>query len=492
MMSATTPQNLLVIMADEHNAEAMGCAGHPYVRTPNLDALAKRGTRFTNAYTNSPICVPARASFHTGRLVHDNEYWDNSFGYDGRIRSWAHDLADADHRVESIGKLHFQNVGLPTGFVKEHIPMHLANGTGMVQGSIRGQFPDFKPKKAFTPSVAKIVSGAGPGESNYILYDRKIAERAIRWLEDAAAKPEEKPWCLFVSFVTPHYPLRAPAEYVEPYLEMNLPLPSLTDDSYERHPWWAAKFEKDDPVSVETTRMGVACYLGLCTFMDELVGNVTRALERSGQADKTRVLYVSDHGECLGKRGLWGKSVLYREATEIPMIASGEGFAANATCDTTVSLLDVYPTVLDATGVKTDAVAKLPGRSLLPIASEPTDSEREAFSEYHAMASPSGAYMLRKGRYKYHYYAGGFEPELFDIVADPDETKNLSSDPAHSEAMRKLDARLHEMLDPEATDLKAKAAQKALIERHGGPDAVIEKFATGGKAYTDVPAELLA
>ncbi len=489
-MPAPKPKNLLIIMADEHNAMAMGCAGHPFVRTPNLDALARRGTRFTNAYTSSPICVPARASFHTGRNVHDNEYWDNSFGYDGRIRSWAHDLTDAGHRVESIGKLHFQNGQFDTGFGKQHIPMHLANGVGMVQGSIRGQFPDFKPKQAFTPSIAKIVANAGPGDSNYILYDRKIAQRAARWLADAAARWDEKPWCLFVSFVTPHYPLRAPAEYVEPYLNMKMPLPSLADSSYTRHPWWAEKYQKDDPVSVETTRLAVACYLGLCTFMDERVGEVLTALEHADLADDTRILYVSDHGECLGKRGLWGKSVLYREATEIPMIASGEGFADNAQCHTVVSLLDVYPTVLDCTGVE-NTTQDLSGRSLLDIAAAPVDQEREAFSEYHAMASPSGAYMLRKGRYKYHYYAGGYEAELFDIVSDPDETVNLVNDTRHANVLRQLETRMREMLDPEATDAKAKAAQKALIERHGGPEAVIDKFASGGAAYTDVPAELL-
>ena len=116
------PQNLLVIMSDEHNPKMLGAAGHPLVKTQNLDRLAARGTRFDRAYTNCPICVPARASFATGRYVHDIEYWDNSIAYDGRIESWGHKLQAKGIRCDSIGKLHYRLEADPTGFDKQHIP----------------------------------------------------------------------------------------------------------------------------------------------------------------------------------------------------------------------------------------------------------------------------------------------------------------------------------------------------------------------------------
>ena len=127
--------NLLVIMSDEHQALAMGCAGHPFVQTPNLDRLAARGTRFTNAYTPSPICVPARAAFATGRYPHEIRHWDNAMPYTGSVPGWGHALQAAGVPVESIGKLHYRDVADEDGFDRKHVPMMVADGVGMVLGS---------------------------------------------------------------------------------------------------------------------------------------------------------------------------------------------------------------------------------------------------------------------------------------------------------------------------------------------------------------------
>ena len=124
--------NLLILMSDEHQARAMGCAGHPFVQTPHLDALAARGLRFTDAYTPSPICVPARAAFATGRHVHDIRLWDNAMPYTGAPRGWGHALQGAGVPVESIGKLHYRAVEDGAGFDRQHIPMHVVDGVGMV------------------------------------------------------------------------------------------------------------------------------------------------------------------------------------------------------------------------------------------------------------------------------------------------------------------------------------------------------------------------
>lgn len=119
-------KGLIVILSDEHQSGAMGCAGHPFVHTPNLDALAARGTRFTDAYTPCPICVPARAAFATGRHVHDIGLWDNSMPYTGTPDSWGHVLQRGGVQVESIGKLHYRDPSDPVGFDREHIPMMVA------------------------------------------------------------------------------------------------------------------------------------------------------------------------------------------------------------------------------------------------------------------------------------------------------------------------------------------------------------------------------
>ena len=132
-----THSNLLVILSDEHQARAMGCANHPFVKTPKLDALAARGFRFANAYTPSPICVPARASFATGLYPHQTRLWDNAMLYDGSIRGWGHALQDKGVPVQSIGKLHYRAEEDLAGFDVEHIPMMVADGVGMVWASVR-------------------------------------------------------------------------------------------------------------------------------------------------------------------------------------------------------------------------------------------------------------------------------------------------------------------------------------------------------------------
>lgn len=480
------PANLLVLMADEHNARMLGAAGHPFAKTPNLDALAKAGTRFTNAYTNCPICVPARASFATGRYINEIEYWDNSIAYDGRVKSWGHRLQEAGIRVESIGKLHYRNENDPAGFDVQHIPLHVKDGLGMVQLSIRKQFPNFVRPKA---GKSSIVESAGTGESEYTRYDRNVSKIACDWLREAAADQRE-PWVLFVSFVTPHYPLVAPEEFMSMYSAADLPTPKFVAGcGYKFHPW-LENFSRgnDAGLSGEKHKQALAAYLGLCSFVDAQIGKVLDTLREVGLNVNTRVLYTSDHGENAGARGLWGKSNHYEEADKIPLILAGPGVRKAATCDTPVSLVDVYPTVLDSVGLPA-AADHVPGRSLFEIASGEPQPERVVFSEYHAAGSPSAAYMLRRGDFKLIYYVG-YDPELFNLKDDPEESRNLADDPAYKPVVAELEGVLRSIVDPEDADRRANLAQQRLIESLGGPDKVMANLVTE-KNYTPIPEELL-
>lgn len=480
------PKNTLVIMSDEHNPKMLGCAGHPLVRTPNLDALAARGTRFTRAYTTSPICVPARASFATGRFVHEIEYWDNSIAYDGRVEGWGHRLQKAGIPVDSIGKLHYRREEDPVGFDRQHVPMHIKDGVGMVQLSIRRQFPDFvaPPRKK-----ASITDEAGPGESEYTRYDRRIADIACDWLDKAS---HDKPWVLFISFVTPHYPLIVPEEYFNLYPVDRIPDPKFGPGSgYEHHPWFHHYFVPDPNGATGSLkqRTAVAAYLGLCSFMDAQVGRVLKALEGSGQMADTRIVYTSDHGDNVGARGLWGKSNHYEEACGIPMIVAGPDVPAGKLCTTPVTLADAHATILHSAGLA-DKAGDAHSTSMLDLANAPDDEERIAFSEYHAAGAPSAAYMIRKGRYKYIHYVG-YAPELFDLDADPEEGRNLAADPRCAGTVAAFDKLLRGILDPEEVDRRANEAQRRLVESRGGPDEVMANLVTK-KMYTPVPDDLIA
>jgi choline-sulfatase len=478
-------KNVVVIMSDEHDPRIMGCSGHPFVKTPNLDALASRGVRFTNAYTPSPICVPARAAFATGLRVHQVRLWDNAMPYTGEQRGWGHVLQDQHVRVESIGKLHYRNAEDPAGFDAEHLPMHVVGGHGMVWASIRDPF---RPR----PNGPRMLGERmGPGESTYTQYDRSVTKRAVQWLHEAGERRDERGFVLYVGLVAPHFPFVVPEEFYNLYPLDKLPEPKLHPSTgYERHPWvqeYADFMGSEDRFADPQERLrAFAAYYGLCTWMDHNVGQILSALQEAGLADNTHVVYTSDHGDNLGARGVWGKSTLYEESVKVPMLLAGPSVAPSV-CDTPVDLLDLFPTILQGAGIDpAPEMTDRPGRSLFEVATSAPDLERPILSEYHAAGSNSGGFMLRKGRWKYHHYVG-FRPELFDLQADPEELHDLAGDPAYAEVLERMHRELLAICDPVEVDRQAKADQAALIEQYGGPDVA---HTMGSSTSTPVTAKV--
>jgi len=480
--------NFLVIMSDEHQACAMGCAGHPFVQTPNLDKLASRGIRFTNAYTPSPICVPARAAFATGRYVHQNRLWDNAMPYTGDIPGWGHALQAQGTPVESIGKLHYRDESDPAGFDTEHIPMMVVDGVGMVWASIR------KEDERATRPGRMLGKYIGPGTSPYTEYDSAVTDKTIDWLS-TRGESLNQPWCLYVGLVAPHFPLVVPEEFYSLYPHSSLPEVKLHPDTgYQQHPWIAKQdklMESEGKFhSPEERLSAMASYYGLCTWMDDNVGKILTALEKAGLCDNTTVVYTSDHGDNVGARGLWGKSNMYEEACAIPLIMAGPD-TSPSTCDAPVSLLDLSVTITSNfdTAIETDQHhGAIQGQDLHHIAKAAADNDsdtvsRVVFSEYHAVGAVSGAFMIRKDQWKYIYYAG-FEPELFDLQSDPDELTNLAADPACSTVLEELHAALLDICEPTATDELAHLDQASMIESYGGKEKALM---LGASAATPPP-----
>ena len=427
--------NVLLILSDEHARDAAGCYGHPIVRTPNLDRLAASGTRFSNAYTPCPICIPARASLATGRSVHEIE------------------------------------------------PLHVVDGIGDILGCIRDDAPRRHKRDG--------IEEAGPGDSTYTRYDRDNADRACSWLRHHAKDPA--PWALQIGFVLPHPPYIAPPEFYDSYPIDDVALPPQSrQDEWPRHPviehfrWF---FDFDRPFGEQKVRQLVAAYYGAVTFLDRQIGRVLEALRELDLADDTLVIYASDHGESAGARGIFGKFTMYEESAAVPLIIAGPGVEAGCACDAAVSLVDVYPTVLEASGLPDATVADLgsgrPGRSLLEAARSP-DPERAVLSEYHAVGSRRGYYMLRYRTWKYVHYVDA-PAQLFDLEADPTEINDLASGrPPTGSVQERLRSMLFGMVDPAATDRRARNDQARVIERHGGREAVISR---GAFDNSPVPGE---
>jgi choline-sulfatase len=481
-------KNLLIIMSDQHSRGAMRCYGHPLVRTPNLDRLAARGTRFTSCWTPSPVCIPARASFATGKYIHQIGFWDNADPYDGSIPSWHHLLRSAGHRTVSIGKLHFRSNDEDCGFSESLVPMHVVDRKGDLLGLIRDDLP-------VRGAAYKMARMAGPGESIYTQYDRDIAARAQIWLHEEAPKHRDKPWVLFVSFVAPHYPLTAPPEHFYRYFaDPSLPMPRFYQP-HERpdHPFirdYATAFNFDDYFKTsDDVRRAVAGYFGLCSFMDEQAGKVIDALAVSGAAAETRVLYTSDHGDAVGQRGLWGKSTLYEEVVGVPLIVAGDGFPEGRVVDEPCNLVDIHPFISECVGEtgRSTVEPDHPGVSIARLAAGECPN-RTVLSEYHGMGSTTGAFAIRHGRFKYIHYVK-YRPQLFDLERDPDEQNDLSADPAHAKVLAQCEARLRALLSPEQVDARAKKRQAEQLARYGGREAVIARGDLGFSPPPGVQAE---
>ena len=482
-MANIEPTNLLFIMSDEHQARALGCAGHEIVKTPNIDKLAARGTRFSNAYSNSPMCVPSRASFATGQYVHRIGNWTNAHPYDGRVEAWGHRLLEAGYGSTSIGKLHYRFETDPCGFEQMIIPLNVVGGIGAPRHAVKDPIAPALSQSAFATKV-------GPGDSSYQNYDLDITERTCAWLKEKAANPSGKPWTLFSSLVCPHFPLVVRQEFLDLYDVGAMPLPKDNGEQKTYHPWFQAMRQAtndDSHFTDESRRLNIACYFALCSFVDANVGRIIETLEETGLSASTRVIYASDHGENLGARGMWGKSNMFEESVAIPMIIAGPDIPTGKVCKTPVSLVDAYPAILQASGLGDGQPGGThPGRSLIDVACAPEHYDRTVFSEYHGMGAVTAGFMIRKGRWKYNCYAGFEDAELYDLESDPEERHDLGTDPAHAGVRAALHAELLKICDPAEVETRSKSEQQAVVEKHGGRDAVLARGAFQG---SPVPGE---
>lgn len=477
------PANLLFLMSDNHARTALGAASNGLVKTPNLDRLAARGARFSNAYTASPICCPARAAIATGRYPHETGYWDNAITYDGRIPTWHHRLREAGHAVAAVGKLHYRSTEDDNGFSEEIVPMHILGGKGGVSMLLRwnGEEP------INTGQWELYAEKSGVGETTYQKYDADITRHAVEWLEKRAASASGKPWALMVSYVSAHPPFSVPQRFLDLYRDVELPLPPAHGPG-ERPEHSAIRYlresfayrDLDDP---DLLRKIAVCYYALCSHLDEQIGIVLSALEHLGLADDTRVIYTSDHGEALGAHGLLGKFQLYEPSAGVPLLMAGPDIPLDQVIDEPVSHIDLYPTILEAFGLShTGPLHPAHARSLWPILDRARRPD-PVFAEYHAAGSRAGMFLLRRGNEKLVYHVGA-PPQLFDLAADPDETNDLAATPSGSARAAALERELRAICDPEDADRRAKADQRAKAAFWGGNDAIRRE---GLLVYTPPP-----
>ncbi len=447
--------NLLIIMSDEHAPMYSSLHGHPLVQTPNMERLAALGTTFDNAYCNSPLCMPSRMSFMTGRFIHHQDTWDNACPLRVDALTWAHLLRSAGYEVVLSGKQHFCGPDRLHGFQEQLARDLHAELAHPVFDWSEGVIPAQQPWGA--------LAEAGPGRSTEIEVDDLAQQRALDWLRDPARA--DRPWALNVSFIAPHFPFIVPQRFWDMYPPDRIDMPDIPPGHLASlHPVYQrlrAMFGFVD-FEEELVRRARAGYYGLISYLDEKIGELLDALEASGQLENTVVIHLSDHGEMNGEHGMWRKSNFYEASVRVPLQIAWPGqLPAGQRLPQVVSLVDVVATMLELAGV--EAPVSLDGDSLVGLLKgQNADWKDEAFAEYcgHGVTAPMA--MLRRGRYKFNFSLGD-PPELYDLQGDPGEFHNLAGGTAYAGVEAELQASLLSHWDPQEIETRVRRSQRERI-----------------------------
>ncbi|MBR9843248.1 MAG: choline-sulfatase [Rhodobacteraceae bacterium] len=450
--------NILIFMVDQLNGTLFPDGPADWLHAPNLKALAARSTRFANAYTASPLCAPGRASFMSGQLPSATRVYDNAAEFASSIPTYAHHLRRAGYQTCLSGKMHFVGADQLHGF-EERL-------TTDVYPPDFGWTPDYrKPGERIDWWYHNMgsVTGAGVAEiTNQLEYDDEVAYHATRKVYDLARGGDERPWCLTVSFTHPHDPYVARRKYWDLYEDCDHLLPEVPTIPYEEQDAHSKRiFDANDWRSFNITeddiRRSRRAYFANISYLDDKIGEILTALETTRQDKDTIILFVSDHGDMLGERGLWFKMSFYEGSSRVPIMISSPDMAPGL-ITTPVSNIDICPTLCDLAGVSMEEVMPwTTGESLMPLGQGQTRTSPVAM-EYAAEASYAPMVALRYGKWKYTRCT--LDPEqLFDLEADPHELTNLAEVPEHQGTLTSLRAKAEARWDLDRFDADIRESQ---------------------------------
>ena len=465
--------NIVVVMADQLAPQFLGAYGHSVVSSPHIDAIAARGMRFDAAYTNSPLCAPARFAFMSGQLISRIAAYDNACEFRASVPTFAHYLRSLGYRTCLAGKMHFigpdQKHGFQDRLTTDVYPADFA------------WTPDWE---AHDERIDKwyhnmqTVKESGMAVATFQTdYDDEAGFAARRWLIDRGrdrAAGGDEPFCLVASFIHPHDPYVAKPEWWNLYEGAEIDMPRTTIPLKQQDPFSRRVMDGIEASSValseEEVRRARRAYLANVSYFDDKVGQIVEALREIGEIDDTIVMVTADHGDMLGERGLWYKMNFFEHSARVPLVMAGPGVATGA-AKNACSLIDLMPTFLDiAGGADIETGDPLDGRSLMPLARGEADPADEAIGEYCAEMTPSPVLMIRRGRHKY-IHCDGDPPQLYDLEADPDELSNLAADPAHADVSNAFAAEVAERWDSAKLRADVIATQKSRRALHAAMEA---------------------
>jgi choline-sulfatase len=437
--------NIIILMSDEHNPFYSSVYNHPLVQTPNMQRLADNGTVYRNAYCPSPLCAPSRSSFMSGRRVHDIQAYSNcTLNNPSGFSSYGNELREQGVHSVYFGKTDVYDNGDRLGFSETHV---------IKDRKVPGDTYFNRRPLSIRKGAAERANGFGVKESAFD-DDLSVMNAAVDWLTHVAPTLT-KPWSLTVNVLNPHFPQWNTQEFWDLY-PSGEDLPKYgTEEASANHPY--AKDLRDhfetDLFTEEQKRGLRRGYLGNVSFVDGQLGRLLDVLEEKGLDGQTNVVYTSDHGEMLGKFGLWWKCSLYEDSVRIPCIAAGPDFDKGKVVETPVDLHDVQAAIFSATGAHRPK--DWAGQPLQTIPDN--DPDRAVFSEYHGHGTRSGAYLVRKGNWKLIYYMQA-PHQLFHLEEDPEELRNVYVE--YPEKAKELEEELRRFCSPEIENEKAHQFQQ--------------------------------
>jgi len=487
-------RNVLFIMCDQLRADYLSCYGARSPETPNVDALAARGTRFTRAFCAAPVCGPSRMSFYTGRYTLSHGATWNFVPLPAAERTLGDYLRPAGIRTAVVGKTHVE--ADQEGIARLGLSPKEGRGRLVAEGGFEpyarddGIHPDGRRTEHEAYNVylrAQGYDGPNPWHeyanaaldqqgklaSGWLLRNANRPARIPDELSESAWTVErsidfireqgERPWCLHTSFIKPHWPYIVSAPYHRMYGAENCPAPVRSAaergavnplfKGFQEHPECIA-FSRDD------VRLNVIpAYMGLTRQMDHHLGRLMAFMESSGRLQDTLIVFTSDHGDFLGDHWQGEKEFMYEQGVRVPLIVvdPSPGAKRGAACDALVEGVDIVPTCLEALGLP--AVPHIvEGRSIAPLLRGSSDREREAaFSELDYAIYPTARklglkprearmVMVRTDRWKLVHFGSGLPPQLFDLREDPQELDDRGTDLGLAAVREEMYARMFEWM----------------------------------------------
>jgi choline-sulfatase len=441
MSKNTGQQNILIVMADQLTAKALGCYGNAEVISPNIDHLANQGVLFESAYSSSPLCTPARYAFMTGQNISRCGGYDNAAYMPATMPTFAHYLRLMGYKTCLSGKMHFVGPDQLHGF-EERV-------TTDVYPADFGWVPDWHNADQridlWYHNMSSIKQAGIAAVTNQLSYDDDVGNQAMQVIYDHTRSTDQRPLCLVTSFIHPHDPYATRQKYWDLYEDTEISLPAVSRPGPGQQDPHNQRLENCigvDSVDISDQEIINArrAYFGNISYIDEWLGRLQDTLEECGLSENTTIIFTSDHGDMLGEFGLWYKMSFREWSNRIPLIIYNPSRFKPRKVPQAVAQVDVLPTLVDIAAeadrvVKPGYIDPLDGRSLLGLCDGDSSGDTDrAVSEYLAEGTGAPMLMIRQGRFKY-IHCPTDPDQLFDLDNDANEKCNLASDDSYADLL---------------------------------------------------------